>query len=136
MTLKALNKNFKDYNFNEPDARLLERFPSPFAYVADMKTIIELDCFEFTSLCPVTGQPDYGKILIEYTPSDYCVESKALKLYLMSFRNHGEFHEACTYKIAIDLYTLLKPKYIKVKGLFNSRGGISIHPVVIFGEKP
>jgi len=134
--MKALKENFKDYKFDKPDAKLLERFDSPFieyaTEITDETFLIKIDCFEFTSLCPVTGQPDYGKIYIEYVPFKYCVESKSLKLYLMSFRNHGEFHEACTQRIGADLYKLLLPRYLKVIGKFNGRGGISIHPEVIY----
>lgn len=85
-------------------------------------------CTEFTSLCPKTAQPDFAKIFINYIADDLMVESKSLKLYLFSFRNHGDFHEDCVQKICDDLVKLLKPKYIEVIGEFTPRGGISIFP--------
>ena len=93
---------------------------------------IEFDCPEFTSLCPVTGQPDFGKIRIDYTPDKRCVESKALKLYLMSYRNHGAFHESCCQMICTDLVTLLSPIWLVVEGHFRPRGGIAIRPRAIY----
>jgi 7-cyano-7-deazaguanine reductase len=92
--------------------------------------VVELDCPEFTSLCPVTGQPDFGKIRILYSPDKWLVESKSLKIYLFSFRNHGAFHENCVNMIARDLFKVMKPKWIEVSGFFNPRGGISINPSV------
>ncbi|MDR1781064.1 MAG: preQ(1) synthase [Tannerella sp.] len=94
---------------------------------------VHLDCPEFTSLCPITGQPDFATILIDYIPDAKLVESKSLKLYLFSFRNHGAFHEDCVNIIMKDLISLLAPKYIEVTGLFNPRGGISIHPFSNYG---
>jgi len=85
-------------------------------------------CPEFTSLCPKTGQPDFARILISYIPRERMVESKSLKLYLFSFRNHGDFHEDCVNIILNDLWELMDPKYIEVKGIFTPRGGIAIHP--------
>lgn len=91
---------------------------------------VEIECPEFTSLCPKTGQPDFAEILIRYVPDRYLVESKALKLYLFSFRNFGEFHEDCINRIAHDLFKLMEPKWIEVRGDFMPRGGISINPTV------
>jgi len=85
-------------------------------------------CTEFTSLCPMTGQPDFAKIFINYIADKKMVESKALKLYLFSFRNHGDFHEDCINKICEDLNKIMKPKYIEVIGEFTPRGGIAIYP--------
>ena len=85
-------------------------------------------CTEFTSLCPKTGQPDFAKIFINYIADKKMVESKSLKLYLFSFRNHGDFHEDCVQKICDDLVKLMKPKYIEVIGEFTPRGGIAIFP--------
>jgi 7-cyano-7-deazaguanine reductase len=85
-------------------------------------------CTEFTSLCPQTGQPDFAKIFINYIADKKMVESKSLKLYLFSFRNHGDFHEDCVQKICDDLIKLIKPKYLEVAGEFTPRGGISIFP--------
>ena len=85
-------------------------------------------CTEFTSLCPKTNQPDFAKIFINYIADKKMVESKSLKLYLFSFRNHGDFHEDCVQKICNDLFKLMKPKYIEVIGEFTPRGGITIYP--------
>lgn len=85
-------------------------------------------CTEFTSLCPKTGQPDFARIYINYIADKQMVESKSLKIYLFSFRNHGDFHEDCIQKICNDLYNVMKPKYIEVIGEFTPRGGITIYP--------
>lgn len=85
-------------------------------------------CTEFTSLCPKTSQPDFAKVFINYIGDKKMVESKSLKLYLFSFRNHGDFHEDCIQKICNDLFQLMKPKYIEVIGEFTPRGGIAIFP--------
>ncbi|MCF0202121.1 MAG: NADPH-dependent 7-cyano-7-deazaguanine reductase QueF [Bacteroidaceae bacterium] len=85
-------------------------------------------CPEFTTLCPITGQPDFAEIIIRYIPAERMVESKSLKLYLFSFRNHNDFHEDTVNTIMKDLIHLMHPKYIEVVGLFRPRGGISIHP--------
>ena len=92
------------------------------------------DCPEFTSLCPKTGQPDFGHIIINYIPRTLMVESKSLKLYLFSFRNHGDFHEDCVNMIMKDLVRLMDPKYLEVIGLFKPRGGISIKPFANYGD--
>lgn len=92
--------------------------------------LVTFDGYEFTSLCPKTGQPDFANVFISYIPNEKMVESKSLKLYLFSFRNHGDFHEDCMNIILNDLYELMKPKYIEVFGLFTPRGGISIYPFV------
>jgi len=95
---------------------------------------VHFDCPEFTSLCPITGQPDFATILIDYIPDVKMVESKSLKLYLFSFRNHGAFHEDCVNIIMKDLIRLMEPKYIEVTGFFTPRGGISIHPFCNYGK--
>ena len=95
---------------------------------------VEFLCPEFTSLCPITGQPDFAEIKIRYIPGESMVESKSLKLYLFSFRNHGDFHEDCVNVIMKDLIRLMDPKYIEVIGLFTPRGGISIHPYANYGR--
>ena len=95
---------------------------------------VQFNCPEFTSLCPITGQPDFAEIVISYIPGEYMVESKTLKLYLFSFRNHGDFHEDCVNIIMKDLIKLMNPKYIEVTGLFTPRGGISIHPYANYGR--
>ena len=95
---------------------------------------VRFNCPEFTSLCPITGQPDFAEIVIEYIPDVRMVESKSLKLYLFSFRNHGDFHEDCVNIIMKDLIRLMDPRYIEVTGLFTPRGGISIHPYANYGR--
>lgn len=95
---------------------------------------VRFNCPEFTSLCPITGQPDFAEIRISYIPGDRMVESKSLKLYLFSFRNHGDFHEDCVNTIMKDLVRLMEPKYIEVTGYFTPRGGISIWPYANYGR--
>jgi len=95
---------------------------------------VHFDCPEFTALCPITHQPDFATILIDYIPDKKMVESKSLKLYLFSFRNHGAFHEDCVNLIMKDLIRLMDPKYIEVTGVFNPRGGISIYPCCNYGR--
>lgn len=95
---------------------------------------VQFNCPEFTSLCPITGQPDFAEIKISYIPDRRMVESKSLKLYLFSFRNHGAFHEDCVNIIMKDLIRLMDPKYIEVKGIFLPRGGISIYPYANYGR--
>ena len=94
---------------------------------------VRFNCPEFTSLCPITSQPDFAEIRIAYVPAERMVESKSLKLYLFSFRNHGDFHEDCINIILKDLVRLMNPKYIEVVGLFTPRGGISIYPYANYG---
>ena len=95
---------------------------------------VRFNCPEFTSLCPITGQPDFAEIIRSYVPDVKMVESKSLKLYLFSYRNHGDFHEDCVNKIMKDLIELMDPKYIEVLGVFTPRGGISIHPYANYGR--
>ena len=95
---------------------------------------VKFNCPEFTSLCPITGQPDFANIVISYVPDRTIVESKSLKLYLFSFRNHGAFHEDVVNIIMNDLIRLLKPKYIEVWGRFLPRGGLSIDPDCNWGR--
>lgn len=101
----------------------------------DREYLVTLRCPEFTSLCPITGQPDFAQIIINYIPLQRMVESKSLKLYLFSFRNHGDFHEDCMNIIMKDLIKLMDPKYIEVWGKFTPRGGISIDPYCNYGKK-
>ncbi|OAV65045.1 NADPH-dependent 7-cyano-7-deazaguanine reductase [Bacteroidales bacterium Barb6XT] len=96
---------------------------------------VRLNCPEFTALCPITGQPDFATIHIDYIPDVKMVESKSLKLYLFSFRTHGSFHEDCVNVIMKDLIRLMDPKYIEVRGIFTPRGGISIFPYANYGRK-
>lgn len=95
---------------------------------------VQFNCPEFTTLCPITGQPDFAELKILYMPGEKMVESKSLKLYLFSFRNHGDFHEDCVNIIMKDLVRLMDPKYIEVLGLFTPRGGISIYPYANYGR--
>lgn len=100
----------------------------------EMDYWVRFNCPEFTSLCPITGQPDFATIQIDYIPDVRMVESKSLKLYLFSFRNHGGFHEDCVNLIMKDLIKLMDPKYIEVTGFFTPRGGISIYPYCNYGR--
>ena len=101
----------------------------------DTDYFVKFNCPEFTSLCPLTGQPDFATIYISYVADVKMVESKSLKLYLFSFRNHGDFHEDCINIIMKDLVKLMDPKYIEVWGKFTPRGGISIDPYTNYGRK-
>jgi 7-cyano-7-deazaguanine reductase len=95
---------------------------------------VKFNCPEFTTLCPITGQPDFATLYISYIPDQKMVESKSLKLYLFSFRNHGDFHEDCVNIIMKDLIKLMGPRYIEVWGKFTPRGGISIDPYCNYGK--
>lgn len=110
---------------------ILEAFPNKHP---DNDYWVKLICPEFTSLCPITGQPDFATLHIRYLPHQSLVESKSLKLYLFGFRNHGDFHEDCVNIIMKDLVALLAPKYLEVEGLFTPRGGIAIHPFANYGQ--
>ena len=112
------------------DPSLLETFVNKHP---DRDYFVKFNCPEFTSLCPITGQPDFAEIRISYIPDVRMVESKSLKLYLFSFRNHGDFHEDCVNIIMKDLIRLMQPKYIEVTGIFTPRGGISIWPYANYG---
>lgn len=96
---------------------------------------VKFNCPEFTALCPITGQPDFANIIISYVPDKKLVESKSLKLYLFSFRDHGDFHEDVVNTIMNDLIKLLEPKYIEVWGRFLPRGGLSIDPYCNYGKQ-
>ncbi len=110
---------------------ILEVFPNKHP---DMDYMVKFNCPEFTSLCPITGQPDFAAVYINYIPEAVMVESKSLKLYLFSFRNHGAFHEDCMNIILKDLRKLMKPRFIEVQGKFTPRGGISIDPYTNWGK--
>lgn len=125
--LRALGAS-SEYRYDNPDPATLEAFANP---RPDQAWVVELDCHEFTSLCPVTGQPDFGRIHIYYVAGALCVESKSLKLYLASYRNHGSFHEECVNRIADDLAGRLAPRYLRVFGDFAVRGGIAIRPLAL-----
>lgn len=114
---------------SSPDQAPLEAFPNE---NPGRDYWIRFDCPEFTALCPITGQPDFGRITIEYVPDALCLESKALKLYLFAYRNHGTFHEAATNRIMDDIVAAIRPRRARVTGDFNPRGGISIHVEVAY----
>jgi 7-cyano-7-deazaguanine reductase len=111
-----------------PEAAALETVPNPHP---GMLYVVRFTCPEFTSLCPITGQPDFAHFVIDYVPGKWLVESKSLKLYLASFRNHGAFHEDCTVAIGKRLLALLRPKYLRIGGYWYPRGGM---PIDIFWQ--
>ncbi len=115
-----------------PDEARLETFENVYA---DRDYIIEFDCPEYTSLCPVTGQPDFGHIVVRYIPDKKCVESKSLKLYMYSFRNANTFHEESVNTILDALVAACKPRCAEVTGKFRPRGGIAINVVARYGGK-
>ena len=127
-SLKALGRETGYLNTYSPE--VLETFENKHQ---DNDYWVQFNCPEFTSLCPITGQPDFAEIKIMYIPAKRMVESKSLKLYLFSFRNNGDFHEDCVNIIMKDLVKLMEPKYIEVVGLFTPRGGISIYPYANYG---
>ena len=116
-----------------PDEAILESVKNPHP---GTDYLVRFSCPEFTSLCPVTGQPDFAHIVIDYVPEDLLVESKSLKVYLTFFRNHGDFHEACTVGIGKRLVDLLKPKWLRIGGYWYPRGGIPIDVFWQTGEAP
>ena len=118
---------------SSPNEATLETFDNTHP---EREYVITFDCPEFTSLCPITGQPDFGKITISYIADKKCVESKSLKLYIFSFPNHGAFHEECTNRILDDLVKVCQPKWAKVTGDFMPRGGIAIHVEAKHGTLP
>lgn len=128
--VSALGSQGTTYTF-QYDPKLLETFMNKHP---DRDYFVKFNCPEFTSLCPKTGQPDYATIYISYVPDQRMVESKSLKLYLFSFRNHGDFHEDCVNIIMDDLIAAMDPKYIEVWGKFLPRGGISIDPYCNYGR--
>lgn len=116
-----------------PEDAVLERVPNPHA---DTNYIARFTVPEFTSICPVTGQPDFAHIVIDYVPGKWLVESKSLKLYLQSFRNHGAFHEDCTVAIGKRLVKTLAPKWLRIGGYWYPRGGIPIDVFWQTGKLP
>jgi 7-cyano-7-deazaguanine reductase len=116
-----------------PDAKTLDRAPNP---QADTDYITRFTAPEFTSICPVTGQPDFAHLVIDYAPDKWILESKSLKLYLWSFRNHGAFHEDCTVRIGKDLVGLLNPRWLRIGGYWFPRGGMPIDVFWQSGKLP
>ena len=117
----------------DPESAALDRVPNPHA---DTDYVTRFVCPEFTSLCPVTGQPDFAHIVIDYVPDQWLVESKSLKLFMTSFRNHGAFHEDCTVSIGRRLVQRLKPRWLRIGGYWYPRGGIPIDVFWQTGEAP
>lgn len=128
-SLKSLGNQNTIYDMDY-NPGLLEKIPNAHP---ENDYFVKFNCPEFTSLCPKTGQPDFATIYISYIPDRYIVESKSLKLYLFSYRNHGDFHEDCVNMIMKDLIKLLSPRYIEVWGKFLPRGGLSIDPYCNYG---
>lgn len=137
---KSADTNADEYKAALADdinsAALLERFPSP-ASVPRMNPNgvalrLNIETSEFTSLCPMTGQPDFATIKISYAPDKFCIESKSLKLYFLSFRNRRDFHESCVTTICNDLVALLEPHDLVVTGKFTPRGGIPFWPTAAY----
>ena len=123
---KTLGKNFSAPL--KPDPSILDKVNNP---KIKIKYCVRLTCPEFTSICPITAQPDFAHLIIDYIPKKHIVESKSFKLYLQSYRNYGAFHEDCTITIAEDLQNLLKPIWIRIAGYWYPRGGI---PIDIFWQ--
>ena len=126
---KNFSKLGKKINFFEkPDINILEKVENP---KKNVLYTIRFTCPEFTSICPVTSQPDFANIIIDYVPKKFIVESKSFKLYLQSYRNHGAFHEDCTITIALDVVKTLSPIWLRIAGYWYPRGGI---PIDIFWQ--
>ncbi|AAS95443.1 preQ(1) synthase [Nitratidesulfovibrio vulgaris] len=126
--LRALGQK-TPYPAAGPSTDLLEAFPNRFP---DRPYIVSIAFPEFTSLCPVTGQPDFATIVVEYIPDQFCVESKSFKVYMFAFRDHQSFMETITNTILDDMTTKLQPLWCRVKGLFTPRGGTQLH---VFAER-
>ncbi len=118
---------------DDPDKAVLERVPNP---KKDMNYMVRFTAPEFTSICPLTSAPDYAYLMIDYVPGDWLVESKALKLYLGAFRNHGAFHEDCTISIAKRLIKEIEPQWLRIGGYWYPRGGIPIDVFYQTGPAP
>jgi len=119
--------------FDSPETAILERVPNPHP---DMLYLARFAVPEFTSLCPVTGQPDFAHLVIDYAPDQWLIESKSLKLYLGSFRNHGAFHEDCTVGIAKKIVEIAAPRWLRIGGYWYPRGGIPIDVFYQTGAAP
>lgn len=119
--------------FDSPEAAILERVPNPHP---DTLYLARFAVPEFTSLCPVTGQPDFAHLVIDYAPDQWLIESKSLKLYLGSFRNHGAFHEDCTVGIAKKIVEIANPRWLRIGGYWYPRGGIPIDVFYQTGAAP
>lgn len=138
MARKTETKNLTQLGQNaaipaSPEKAVLERVPNPHP---DTDYIARFTVPEFTSICPVTGQPDFAHLVIDYVPGRWLVESKSLKLYLQSFRNHGAFHEDCTVGVGKKLVKTLAPKWLRIGGYWYPRGGIPIDVFWQTGKLP
>jgi len=127
---KLGNQNVK-YEYRHPNINTLETFEHKHP---DVECLVAWKAPEFTSLCPKTGQPDFATIYIDYVPDKLCIESKSLKLYLFSYRNHGDFHEDVVCMIMKDVVKKIDPLWCRVTGDFYPRGGISINPVAVYSR--
>lgn len=116
-----------------PDQAKLERIPNP---APNRNYLVRLTCPEFTSLCPITGQPDFAHVVIDYIPAEWLVESKSFKLMMASYRNHGAFHEGCTMDIAGRLVNVLRPVWLRIGAYWYPRGGIPIDVFWQTGQAP
>ncbi len=130
IALKNLGSAHTEYR-SDYAPEVLETFPNKHP---QSDYFVKFNCPEFTALCPITGQPDFATLTISYVPDERLVESKSLKLYLFSFRNHGSFHEDVVNIIMKDLIKLMDPKYIEIWGRFLPRGGLSIDPYCNYGK--
>lgn len=129
--LKLLGKQVA--NYDSPEAATIETVQNPHP---DVDYVVRFTCPEFTSICPVTGQPDFASLIIDYLPNDRLVESKSLKLFMGAFRNHGAFHEDCTVYIAKRLIKALEPQWLRIGGYWYPRGGIPIDVFYQYGKLP
>ena len=130
--LKQLGSNKTNYKYDSPSSEILEVFPNR---NPERNYIIKF-CFpEFTSLCPKTGQPDFATFKIEYVANELCLESKSVKLYFFSYRNCGAFMETITNQVLSDMVEKCQPRWMKVKGLFNARGGLAIEVVAEYKKE-
>lgn len=126
--LKTTHLGQQSSNPTDPNSTYLEAVPNPHP---DLNYVARFVCPEFTSICPVTGQPDFAHLVIDYVPDQTLVESKSLKLFLQSFRNHGAFHEDCTLYVAKRIMETIKPRWFRIGGYWYPRGGI---PIDIFWQ--
>jgi 7-cyano-7-deazaguanine reductase len=128
----VLGKKITKFVFDKPHADILETFQNRYA---ERDYLINVKVPEFTCVCPLTGQPDFATIYIQYIPDEKCIESKSLKLYIFSYRNFPEFHEDCVNRILNDCVKISEPRWMRVVGKFSARGGISITPIAEFKKR-
>jgi 7-cyano-7-deazaguanine reductase len=128
----VLGEKITKFVFDKPDAKILGTFQNRHP---ERDYIIDIKIPEFTCICPLTGQPDFATIYIKYIPNEKCIESKSLKLYVFSYRNFGEFHEDVVNRILNDCVKACEPRWMRVIGEFNARGGISITPIAEYKRR-